>query len=407
MAESFIAFEAARRIVLETVRPLPAERVPPEAALGRALAEPVVSGDDLPGFDNAAMDGFAVRAAGLDAIPAALRVVESLPAGRAPTQPLREGTCAEIMTGAPLPPGADAVVPVEWTERVDAATVRVLQVVPAGKHVRRAGEDVRRGERLFEAGQVVTPPTVTLCVLVGVAEVAVRAVPRVAVIATGNELVAAGRALQPGQVRNANGPGLAAQVRLAGAEPVLILHAPDDPAALREVLDQTREADVVVLSGGVSVGRHDHVRPVLHEAGAEVRFRGVRQRPGKPFTFAVLGGRPVFALPGNPTAAAVCFEAYVRPALAQMVGRAPAARFPARLEEPLPKRTGYHYLARARARVAPDGSLHARLGGPQATGRYAPFARANALLHLPEDAGDQPAGARVEIELLPWASLDV
>ena len=403
----FVAFEEARRLVLEAASVhRPAERVPLSAALGRTLAEAVVSGGDLPAFDNSAMDGFAVRAADLDPLPATLRVAESLPAGVSPRQPVGPGTCSEIMTGAPLPMGADAVVPVEWTERVSEEAVRIVKAVSEGKHVRRAGEDVRHGEHLFEPGQPVTPPVVTLCALVGIVELKVHAVPRVAVIATGDELVEASGEPSLGQVRNANGPGLAAQVCAAGAEPVLTLHAPDERVALHAALDRAREADAVVLSGGVSVGRHDYVRPTLHEAGAELLFRGVRQRPGKPFAFGLLGGRPVFALPGNPTAAAVCFEAFVRPALARMAGRPQVGCLPAVLDEPVAKREGLHYLVRGCACVDPSGCLHACPSGPQTTGLYASFSRAACLIHLAEGAGDLPAGARVQIEMLPWATLD-
>lgn len=400
-----LSFEDARRLVLASVSAGPTERVPLAEALGRTLARAVESGEDQPAFDNSAMDGFAVRAGDLAEVPVALRVAESVAAGGVPGQPIGSGVCAEIMTGAPLPAGANAVVPVEWTERVDEATVRVLQAVPEGRHVRRAGEDVRHGDRLFEAGQPATPPVVTMCALVGVVEVAVYAVPRVAVIATGDELVEAGAERRAGQVRNANGPGLAAQVRSAGGEPAWTLHAADTPAALRAALDQTGTADVVVLAGGVSAGRHDHVRPVLRGAGADLLVHGVRQRPGKPFTFALLDGRPVFGLPGNPTSAAVCFEAYVRPALARMTGRPARGRLPAVLDEPVAKKEGFHHLLRGHVWVDPEGRLRARPVGQQASGFFVPFSRATGLIHIREDAGDLPAGARVEVEVLPWASL--
>ena len=400
-----LAFDDARRLVLASVSAGPSERAAPAAALGRTLARHVESGADLPAFDNSAMDGFAVRATDVAEAPVSLRVVESVAAGGVPGRPVESGACAEIMTGAPLPAGADAVVPVEWTERVEEGTVRILQAVPEGRHVRLTGEDVRRGDRLFEAGQPVTPPVVAMCALVGLVEVAVHAVPRVAVVATGDELVEAGADRQPGQVFNANGPGLAAQVRSAGGEPAWVLRADDTPAALRVSLEQVREADVVVFAGGVSAGRHDHVRPVLHAAGAELLVHGVRQRPGKPFTYARLGGRPVFGLPGNPTSAAVCFEAYVRPVLARLAGRPASPRLPAVLDERVSTKEGFHHLVRGHVWAGPDGQLRARPLGPQASGFFVPVSRATGLIHLPEDAGDLPAGSRVEVDVLPWAAL--
>ncbi len=401
----FISVEEARALVLDEVTAQPVERVPLAQAYGRTLAEPVVSRENIPPFDNAAMDGFAVRSADLTTLPASLRVVEDVRAGGMPSHSVAPGTCARIMTGAPVPEGADTVVPVEWTEAgEDAGTVRILRVPPAGGHVRRAGEDVRAGETVLGAGAVVTPPVVGLLATLGYAEVAVRVPPRVAVVATGDELVPPEATPGPGQIRNANGPALAAQARAAGAEVLPPLHARDTLEDIRGAVERALEADVLVFSGGVSVGDYDFVKQVLDEMGLTLRFWKVRQRPGKPLAFGLLGGKPVFGLPGNPVSSAVCFEQYVRPALAKMLGRVEVLRprLRAVLAAPAKKVAGLHYFARGVAATDADGCLTVRLSGPQGSHVYTSVVRANCLVHLPEALQDPEAGTLVDVEWLNW-----
>ena len=401
----FISFEEARHLVVSAVPQQPQELVGLEQALGRTLAQAVHSPCDLPSFDNAAMDGFAVCAADLAHLPAHLVVVEELAAGSVPHHTVSSGTCAEIMTGAPLPDGADAVVPVEWTQSSGNGTVQINRALQPGKHVRRTAKDVRRDELLFEQGQVVTPPVVAMLAMLGVARVSVRRAPRVAITATGNELVDVAEAPRRGQVRNVNGPALAAQVRTAGGVPLPPLRVRDDVAALRAVSETALEADVLVFSGGVSVGKHDHVKEVLGALGMETLFWKVRQRPGKPLVFGMLRGKPVFGLPGNPTAAAVCFEQYVRPALAKMLGRKEALRplYDAVLDGPVQKKPGRHYFIRGHAFSDDAGCLRVRPAGSQAVGQYRAMAQANCIVHMPEPLADPPAGTRVQFEWLPWA----
>ena len=401
--KTFISFHEARQIVLEHASEAGVEAVPLYEALGRTLAESAESREAIPPFDNAQMDGFAVQATDLTHAPARLRVTSDVPAGVAPEVDVRPGTCARIMTGAPIPPGADAVVPVEWTE-ADGTDVRFNRSVEAGTYVRRAGEDVRPGEQVFVAGEVVTPPVIGMLAALGFSDVRVRVPPRVAVIATGDELVEAAETPGPGQIRNANGPALAAQVRTAGALPLPPDVARDTEKDTRRAIEQALEADVVVLSGGISMGERDVVQRVLRAMGAELLFWKVRQRPGKPLAFGLLGGRPVFALPGNPVSSAMGFEQYVRPALAKMLRRMSVLRplYPATLAEPVAKKAGLHHFVRGRAAFTSDGALHVRPTGPQASNLYASVVRADCVIHLPEAMADPQPGTPVQIEWLAW-----
>ena len=399
----FISVDEARRIVLAAAtRVQPTARVPLADALGRTLAEPLVSRDTIPPFDNSAMDGFAVRSADFDGRTATLRLIGEIAAGMVPTVAVAPGTCIRIMTGAPMPAGADAVAPVEWTES-GGATVRITQAPVPGRHVRRAGEDVRPGDELLGAGHVVTPPVIGMAATLGYGDLAVRVPPRVAVVATGDELVPASRDLGPGQIRDSNGPALAAQVVTAGGAIVGPLHARDDVDDARRVLGAALDADVVVVSGGVSMGTYDVVRDVLDALGVTWEFWKVRQRPGKPLAFGTRGDTLVFGLPGNPVSSAVCFEQYVRPALAALLGRPlTSPRAPAALTEDMTKKAGLHHFVRGVAGYGADGRLSVRTTGAQGSHLYSSFLRADVLIHLPEALENPESGTVVEVEWLRW-----
>lgn len=401
--QTLLSVDEARQIVLDHLPEASTTRCAFDAAIGRTLAQPVVSREAIPPFRNAAMDGFAVRTSDLTDLPVRLPVAFEIPAGVAPTQPVASGTCARIMTGAPFPEGADAVAPVEWTE-ADGDTIVFLRAPEAGQYVRPAGKDVRAGQKVFAAGTVVTPPVVGMLATVGYAEVEVRVPPRVAVVATGDELVAPSEPLGPGQIRNSSGPAVVAQVCDAGGYPLGSWVARDTEAHTRAVLEEALDADVLVLCGGVSMGAYDVVKTVLDDLGTELFFWKVRQKPGKPLAFGLLEGRPVFALPGNPVSSAVCVEQYVRPALAKMLGRQAVLRprHAAVLAEAFPKRAGRHHFARAVASVSREGCLEVRSTGPQDSNLYSSVVRANCIAHLPEAMEDPPAGTRVEIEWLRW-----
>ncbi len=385
----------------------PAERVPLAEALGRTLAEAVVSRDALPPFDNSSVDGFAVRTADFAGGTATLEVTGEVAAGGVPAEAVRPGTCLRIMTGAPLPDGADAVAPVEWTEaegtRPEGNRVRIGGAPTPGQHVRRAGEDARPGEEMVAAGTVVGPPVIGMAAALGVPSLAVCVPPRVAVVATGDELVDAGATPGPGRIRDSNGPALAAQVLSAGGTVLGPWRARDEERDARAALEKALEADVLLVSGGVSVGDYDLVKGVLGGLGVAWQFWKVRQRPGKPLAFGRRGNTLVFGLPGNPVSSAVCFEQYVRPALAALLGRRAVLRprRPAVLAEAVPKAAGLHHFVRGRFEYGGDGRLHVRPTGPQGSGLYSSMLRADGLIHLPEGMEHPEAGTPVEVEWLP------
>ena len=312
--------------VLESIHPLPAFAQHLLDASGHHLAEDVHSPRDIPLFDNSAMDGYAVR---LDDVltasewrPAVLTIAQELPAGADKTVELEPGTCARIMTGAPVPPGAEAVVPLEWTDGAAEGEVRITQAPEPGQHIRRQGDDVRADQVLLTAGTLLGPRQIGLLAGAGIELAVVHPRPRVVVISTGSELVEPGTEPGPGQIPDANGFILSAAARAAGATVYRVGVVPDDGAALMETIeDQLIRADLVITSGGVSVGAYDVVKEVLSELGT-VKFESVAMQPGKPQGFGTIGEDkiPIFTLPGNPVSAYVSFELFVRPVLRKLLG---------------------------------------------------------------------------------------
>jgi molybdopterin molybdotransferase len=314
-----IEVPVALETVLGRAEMLPAQAVPLSEALGRFLAEAVASDIDSPPYTKALMDGFAVRSVDCGA-PAALTIIEEVPAGRMPTRVVGAGQATRIMTGAPIPEGADAVVPHEETEEGGNA-VRVRRAVVAGEWALPRGREMRSGEVIAPAGTRLTPQAIGLLAAVGQAVVRVPRVARVAVLATGDELVEAGERPGPGQVRNSNGPMLGALASRARAMVEYLGIGRDDRAALtRLVAGGLERAEVLVLAGGVSAGKFDLVPDVLKELGVTAHFHKVRLKPGKPMLFGSRGDRLVFGLPGNPVSSFVGFELFVRPALRKMMG---------------------------------------------------------------------------------------
>ncbi|HPC83629.1 MAG TPA: molybdopterin molybdotransferase MoeA [Thermoanaerobaculaceae bacterium] len=406
MAENLLTVEEARAAILERTAVLPAEERDIDDALGRVLAEVVTAPEDVPPFTNSAMDGFAVRAGDVAGAspegPVELRVLADLPAGTAARVRVAPGTAARIMTGARMPEGADAVVPVEHTAMA-AGTVWVRRAVRAGGNVRRAGEDVRAGETVLAPGAVLRPAELGLLAAVGRARVRVVRAPVVAVVTTGDELVAAGETRSEGQIRDVNIHSLCGQVWMAGATPVPFPRVRDTREAVQDALVQAWGcADVVVTNGGVSVGAWDHVKAVLEELGAQCLFWGVRQKPGKPMAFWEWNGKPVLGLPGNPVSCMICFEEYVRPALRRMMGHALLHR-PVRtavLVEGFDKAEGdlrTHFL-RVVARQEGD-RLVARATGPQGSGILSSMVRANALAVVPGESRGVAPGEEVLLHM--------
>ncbi len=321
-----ITIDEALDAVLAAARPLAAEEVPLADALGRVATEVVLAPVDLPFFVNSAMDGYAVRADDLSGSPLTLRVIDEIAAGSVLPTAVGHGQAVKIMTGAPLPEGADTVVPVELTRpasrRVSVgSTVTITERVDWGANVRRRGEDLKTGTAVLEPGRVIGPAHLGLLATLGIARVQVGRLPDVAVLATGSELVAPGLPLAPGQIPDANTITACAQVALTGSRPRSLGIAPDDPVEMRERFEQALQADVVISSGGVSVGEYDQVRQILAELGVEKRFWGVKMKPGWPLAFGMRDDTLVFSVPGNPVAAMTSFELFVRPALLTMQGR--------------------------------------------------------------------------------------
>jgi len=384
---------------LAPLAPLPAERVPLAAALGRVLAEDLAAGGPLPPFDASTMDGYALRAADLPAPGRRLPVAFQVFAGQSPPE-LPPGACCRIFTGAPLPPGADAVEMQEEVRRAGRwATFR--RPAAPGRFVRARGSELGAGEVALRAGVVLDPGAIGLAAGLGRGELLVRRRPRVAVLPTGDELVGPGGAAGPGRLPESNGAALAAAVRDAGGEPLLLAPVPDEPRALARALEAARGHDALVTSGGVSVGAKDLVRAALRDAGAELDFWRVAMRPGKPFTFGRWGRAAVFGLPGNPTSALVTFELFVRPALRALAGLEGSGRLEveARLGAAQEKPRELTVYLRCRARA--DGrTLRLDPSRTQSSGSLLSAADLDALAILPAGKTRIARGAQVRAILL-------
>jgi molybdopterin molybdotransferase len=378
-----LSVEEALDRILQRVQRLGTERVELMSALGRVLAEPIVSRRQIPPWPNSSMDGYAVRATDTGSVE--LRVVGSVAAGGAPDRTVQRGEAVRIFTGAPLPEGADAVVPQEDVRAHDG-TVRLESRVLPGAYVRPAGEDIRRGDRVLEAGRVLTAAEIGVLATLGYTQVQVYRRPRVAVLSTGDELADLGT--EPGrwQIPNTNTYTLMAQILESGGEPINLGTARDDMQAIERQLRSGLDADMLLSSAGVSVGEHDLVRATLERLGAELHLWKVSMRPGKPITFGSVAGHPVFGLPGNPVSAMVTFELFVRPALRKMCGHALfhrsclTARVLATIDNPGPRRG---YLRVTLSRIG-DG-WGARLTGEQGSGILRSMVLADGLAVLPGD----------------------
>lgn len=359
----------------------------------------------VPPFANSAMDGYAV----ISSDPALLQeqglaVTQTVFAGAAPAAAVSEGQCARIFTGAALPPAADAVVAQEEVEALPGQRARFTTRPTAGACVRHRGGDVDIGQRIAEVGTLIDPAHLALLIAAGIARIPVHRRPRVAIISTGEELRPPGATLAPGSIHDSNGPMLAALCRQQGAEVVECVQVGDDPGSLRRVMQESAtQADALICSGGVSVGAADHVRDVLSSDG-EVAFWRLALKPGKPFAFGHLSGRPFFGLPGNPVSALVTFVLLVQPALHRLAGArtvAPALRLPARLSAPVRKRPGRRDFQRGHFHPAASGVLEVTAAPRQDSNILSTLTLGNCLIDLPREAGDLDTGTMVQILPLP------
>jgi molybdopterin molybdotransferase len=411
-----ITIEEARERVLAAITRLGDEPVALDAALGRVLAEEVTSTLAVPPFDSSAMDGFAVVAG-----PSAeLSVVGEARAGHPYFGTVSPGQAVRISTGAVLPEGADAVVPVERTTAVKEAGSGDAVVVSRdmrgkvrhdrvsvpdsqpGENVRRAGEDIPLNAVVLQTGAHLGPAELGVAASVGLAELKCAQRPRVAVLVTGDELTEPGAALAPGGIYSSNAYALSAQVERAGGEVIQRTTVPDDAEGTRNALAQALEhADVVIVSGGVSVGPHDHVKPALRDLGVEERFWGVSLRPGKPTWFGVREGTLAFGLPGNPVSAMVTFQLFARPALAALQGAVPdARRVTAALETPIARNPEREQAVRVRLLQSTNGLTASLTKGAQGSHVLTSMVGADGLALIAAGEGEAPAGERVEVELL-------
>jgi molybdopterin molybdotransferase len=391
-----ISIDEARERVLAEVSPLPAETLAVTAALGRVLAEDVAAPADLPPFASSAMDGFALVAGPGAELP----IVGESRAGSPAARALEPGQAMRISTGAQLPEGATAVVPIERVELVDGR-VRVPDT-SEGANIRLAGEDMRAGEVLIAAGTTLGPAELAVLSSIGRAQIRCGQRPRVAVLATGDELVPAGEPLAPGQIHDSNSVALTAQAEQAGAVVVKREVVRDErEATVTALRDALEEANVVCVSGGVSVGEHDHVKNALDELGVEGRFWGVKLKPGKPTWFGRSEAGLVFGLPGNPVSAMVTFHVFALPALRRLGGSDPeGVRASAVADAPLPRARGRESVIRCRLRTAEDG-WHVEPTKEQESHVLSSMLGAGAYAFVPEGEGDLPVGSRVQVELLP------
>ena len=399
-AQQLLTADQALARILAGLPEQPIVEVPILDTLGLVLAENVVADRDVPPFPNSAMDGYAVRGSDVTTAPVRLRVVGQVNAGGFPDHTVARGEAMRIMTGAPLPDGADTVVRVEDTDNANDV-VTVTAPTPTGVSTRAAGEDLRKGETILTAGSVLRAPEIGLLASVGRARARVVKRPVVAVFSTGDEIVDLESPMERGQIRDSNRYTLASAIRATGAEPRVGTIVPDSPDALRVALREAASADAVVTSGGVSVGDHDHLKPVLSELGT-IDFWAIAIRPGRPLTFGELkDGRrrvPIFGLPGNTVSALVTFEIFVRPALLRMQGRTNIARprTTARLLEPVDKVASLRFFARG-IHDPTQGTV--RLTGPQGSGILRSMALANCLVDFPAGPSRIEAGALVDVIL--------
>lgn len=397
-----IPVDKALETVLAHTRALPAEDVPLDGALGRVLAEDVASDVDLPPFRRAMMDGYALRARDVAATPCRLAVAGTVRAGQWPERALEPGQAVQIMTGAPVPPGADAVQQVEKTRALDGGrAVEILEAVEEGAHIAPAGSEVSAGQKVLDGGCVIDPASIAVLAAVGRGRVRVGTRPRVSVVITGDELVDVWQVPGRGQIRDSNGPAVLAQARWAGAEARLVGPVADDRHKIAAAVREGLAADVLVLSGGVSEGAFDLVEEVLVRFDVGLLFTKVAIKPGAPLVFGRRGDTLVFGLPGNPVSAQVTFDLFVRAALLRMQGARVVSRPVAlgELAQPLHNRSGRRAHLPARVRWE-DGRLLAEPVRSQGSADLAAHARANALVVLEAGRTAAAAGERVPLILL-------
>ena len=399
-----IKVEEALKAILKDIEVLDPEIVKLTDSLGRVLSGDVYSDYDIPAFDNSAMDGYALTSS--DTRPAikgravTLKVTGDLKAGDVPVKTLRPGQAIRIMTGAPIPKGADSVIMVEDTSS-EGEDVDIFKEVKPGENIRRAGEDIRKGELVIKKGTPLKPAHIGMLASLGISKIRVTRKPKIAILATGDELVDIDKKLEYGKLHSSNTYSLYSQVLNCGALPKNLGIAKDKVNELKAKIKKGLDCDLILTSGGVSVGDYDLVKSVLAEMGADIRFWKVAMRPGKPLVFGRIRGIPVFGLPGNPVSSMVSFEVFVRPAILKMLGQKEGHpnEIDAVLEEAIGKKKGLKYFLRAMTRRK-DGIYVTRTTGAQGSGILKSMALANSLIILPEEKERVARGRKVTVWFL-------
>lgn len=403
-----IKVEKAESLVLSNIKKvLPREKVNIENSLGRVLAEDIRSSLDIPPFNNSAMDGYAVRS--IDT-PGNLEVIEEVPAGYVAKKRLTKGKAIRIMTGAPLPAGADSVVMKEDTAAFGGNPkskiqilnfVKILKAVKHGENIRKKGEDIKKGERVIKKGVILKPSHLGVLASLGISKVKVSKKPKIAILNTGDEIVGINEKLKPGKIRNSNRYSLSGQVLLAGAEPVSLGIARDRKEEIRSKILEGIKNDMLIISGGVSVGEYDLVHKTLASLGMDIKFQKIAIKPGKPVVFGLLNKRPVFGLPGNPVASMVSFELFVKPVIFKMMGcNEDYTRYvDAVSDSDIEKKKGLKFFVRAVTEYK-GGEYRARTTGPQGSGILKSMTIANSLIELPEDLEAVKKGDVVRVKWL-------
>jgi len=395
-----LKYRQALNIVLEGARPIESEWVALSCARGRVLAGNITAQDNIPYNDNSAMDGYAIRTADLKSIPRDLKVIEVVGCGKSIKKKIRQGEAIAIMTGAPIPEGCNSVIAVEDTELVSQGIVRILRRVEPGKNIRRSGEDVRKGEVALRRGAIVGPAELGMLASLGRNKVRVFQKPLVAILITGNEIIGPGERLHPGKVRDANSFSLSGLVEKFGGLPFLLGIAPDDKVELVRKMKKGLKSDIMIISGGVSMGRFDLVREALTSIGYRERFWKVAVRPGMPISFGYIGRVPVFGLPGNPVSSMVSFLEFVRPLMMKLMDRpVDLPIISAVLRTPVMKKDNKRHFLRVKMDYR-DQKYFASLTGPQGSGILKSMVECDGIAVIPENSKALKIGDRVAVQLI-------
>jgi len=402
----------AIELILAGIKTLGVEKVDISDSTGRVIAEDIIAGRGNPPWDNSAMDGYALQSDDVggasEGSPARLTVLYDLAAGGVPKGPIGPGEAVRIMTGAPTPEGADAVVMVERTRKAENNTVEILSPVKSGANIRKEGEDFAAGDMVISSGKLIRPAEILMLATLGKSQVSVFRRPRVAVVSTGDELVDINVEPAPGKITNSNGYALTCLAREAGAECVNLGIAPDDREVLNEKFTEAAGYDCIISSGGVSVGDYDLVKEVLKDLGSDMKFWKVAMKPGKPLAFGIIGAKPAFGLPGNPVSSMVAFEQFVRPALLKMAGRRDIFKgtFTARLTETIRKKAGRVNFLRGILSKKDGEYLATPLGG-QGSGMITSMVKADIYIIVPDEITEIKAGETVHIQPMSNAALQI